>query len=98
MSLRGEPVEESAPLPDGREALVRVGVPDDPYVAKRDRDTVAVEVVIGEQVAASVTTVLEADQDGEARRLAREIAAGLRSGALEPTAHSIEPLADALPS
>ena len=30
----------------------------------------------------------------EARQLAREIAAGLESGKLEPTAGSIEPLAD----
>jgi hypothetical protein len=91
-------VEETAALPDGREALVRVGVPDDPYIPKRELDTVAIEIVIGDRVEATLNTILEADQDSEARALAREVAAGLRSGSLEPTAHSIEPLADSLPS
>src|SRR5437588_185746 len=44
MSLRGERVEHTATLPDGREALVRVGVPDDPYIPRRELDTVDVEV------------------------------------------------------
>src|ERR671934_77754 len=44
MSLRGEPVELTATLPDGREARVRVGVPDDPYIPRRELDTVDVEI------------------------------------------------------
>ena len=91
-------MEETSALPDGRQALVRIGVPDDPYVPKRELDTVAIEIVIGEQVAASLNTILDPDDDSDARRLAREIAAGLGSGELEPTAHSIEPLTDRLPS
>ena len=81
-------------LPDGRAALVRVGVPDDSYVAKKELDTVAVEIVLDERVAATVNTVLSVDQESEALALAREIVGGLESGSLEPTAGAIEPLAD----
>ena len=98
MSLRGEPVELTATLPDGREARVRVGVPDDPYIPRRELETVDVEISFDGRVAASVSTILEPEQDHEARQLAREIVAGLESGELEPTAAAIEPLADRLPS
>jgi hypothetical protein len=84
-------------LPDGREARVRVGVPDDPYVAKRELQTVAVEIVLDERVAASLNTVLSPDHESEARALALEIVAGLEAGELEPTAAAIEPLADRIP-
>jgi hypothetical protein len=94
MSLRGEPIQQSATLPDGRTLLVRVGVPEDSYIAKRELDTVDVELFDGEQHLAAVNTVLSADQDSEARALAREIVAGLESGELEPTAAALEPLAD----
>jgi hypothetical protein len=96
MSLRGRPVEQTARLPDGREARVRVGVPDDPYIAKRELDTVTVELLLDGTHAAAVNTVLDPDQSREARELAREIVAGLESGKLEPTASAIEPLADEL--
>ena len=96
MSLRGEPVELPATLPDGRPARVRVGVPDDSYIPRRELDTVAVELFVDERHAGAVTTVLDADQDSEARALAREIVTGLESGELEPTAGAIEPLADEL--
>ena len=98
MSLRGNPIELSATLPDGRQALVRVGVPDDPYIPRRELDTVDVEIVLDGRVAAAVNTILEPEQDHEARELAREIVAGLESGELQPTAGAIEPLADSLPS
>jgi hypothetical protein len=94
VSLRGHAAEATATLPDGREAVVRVGVPDDSYVPKRERSTVTAEIAIGDEVVAVVDTILEPEQDGEAVALAREIAAGLGSGALEPTAGAIEPLAD----
>jgi hypothetical protein len=94
MSLRGSRVEQEATLPDGRRASVLVGVPEDPYIPRRELATVDVELVIGEQVVAAVNTVLSPDQDGEARELAREIVSGLESGELEPTAAAIEPLAD----
>jgi hypothetical protein len=98
MSLRGDPVELTAMLPDGREARIRVGVPDDPYIPRRELDTVDVEIALDGRVAAAVNTILEPAQDHEARLLAREIVAGLESGELEPTAAAIEPLADRLPS
>lgn len=97
MSLRGHAAEATATLPDGREALVRVGVPDDSYVSARERSTVTAEIVIGEEVVAVVDTILEPEQDSEALALAREIASGLGTGALEPTAGAIEPLADSFP-
>ena len=98
MSLRGNRIELSATLPDGRQALVRVGVPDDPYIPRRELDTVDVEILLDGRVAAAVNTILEPEQEHEARELAREIVAGLESGELKPTAGAIEPLADSLPS
>ena len=73
-----------------------VGVPADDYVPARERDTVTIELRDGEAVLAVLDTVLDADEDSEARALAREVAAGLSSGELEPTAEAIEPLADRL--
>jgi hypothetical protein len=96
VSLRGHPVEESARLADGREVRVRVGVPNDSYVKKRDLNTVAVELFAGERPLASVNTILNPGQTNEARKLAREIVTGLEEGTLEPTAGAIEPLADRL--
>jgi hypothetical protein len=94
VSLNGRPVEQTATLPDGREVRIRVGVPDDPYIPKRELRTVDVELYDGEQHLAAVNTVLLPEQESEALALAREIVAGLESGELEPTAGAIEPLAD----
>jgi hypothetical protein len=44
VSLRGHVVEQSARLPDGRTALVRIAVADDGYIRRRDLDTVALEL------------------------------------------------------
>jgi hypothetical protein len=96
MSLRGHPIEETATLPDGRALRVRVGVPNDSYIDKRELDTVDVELFDGERSLAFVNTVLDADQSSEALELAREVVRGLESGELEPTAAAIEPLADRL--
>ena len=93
MSLRGHPVRELATLPDGRDVAVEIAVASDPYIQER-LSTVALEVRAGEEVLATLNTVLEPEQESEARALAREIAAGLESGALEPTAGALEPLAD----
>ena len=98
MTLRGRPVEERAVLPDGREVTVRVAVPEDPYIAKREMDTVALELWAGEEALASVNTVLEPEQTSEARALAREVADGLESGELEATAGALEPLAARIPT
>ncbi len=96
MSLRGRTIEQTATLPDGREMIVHVGVPEDPYIPRAQMETVDVELHSGGTVLAAVNTVLDPDQEGEAAELAREIAMGLESGELEPTAAAIEPLADTL--
>ena len=95
MSLRGEPIEATATLPDGRAVRVWIGVPEDSYIRRRELDTVDIELsLVGGNHLAAVNTVLDADQVSEARELAREIVAGLESGKLEPTAAALEPLAD----
>jgi hypothetical protein len=94
VSLRGRPVEQTATLPDGGEVRVRVGVPEDPYIRRRELETVDVELFVGDRAVAAVNTVLAPEQESEALQLAREIVAGLESGKLEPTAAAIEPLAD----
>lgn len=96
MSLRTSPIEQTATLPDGRSVLVRVGVPDDSYIAKRELETVDVELFDGHEHLAAVNTLLAPDQESEALELARAIVAGLESGELQPTAGAIEPLADRL--
>jgi hypothetical protein len=94
MSLRGEPIDVTATLPDGRTVRIRIGVPEDSYIARRELDTVDIELFDGDQHLAAVNTVLGAEQESEARALARKIVAGLESGDLEPTAAALEPLAD----
>jgi hypothetical protein len=96
MSLRARSIEETATLPDGRTIVVRVGLPRDSYIKQSDLDTVEIELRERDRSIAVVNTVLDADQDDEARELAREVTAGLASGELEPTAGAIEPLADRL--
>ncbi len=97
VSLRSRPVEQTARLPDGREVVVRVGVPDDSYIPKRELDTVDVEIRAGAEVLAVVASILSPEHESEARALAREIASGLEQGTLDPTAGAIEPLADRMP-
>jgi hypothetical protein len=94
MSLRGNPVEQRASLPGGGEARVRVAVPEDSYVPRRELETVDVELYVDGRAVAAVNTVLSPEQESEALELAREIVSGLESGQLEPTAAAIEPLAD----
>jgi hypothetical protein len=88
-------VQETAKLPDGRQAEIWLGVPTDDYVPARELDTVALEVRVDGEVVAALNTVLGPEQTSEGRRLARDIAEGLSSGRLEPTAGALEPLADA---
>jgi hypothetical protein len=96
MSLRGRSVERTATLPDGRNVVVHVGVPEDPYIPRAQLETVDVELHSGGHVLAAVNTVLDPDQESEAEQLAREIVQKLEAGELEPTASAIEPLADTL--
>jgi hypothetical protein len=96
VSLRGAPLEAEVTIPDGRIVRVRVGVPEDSYIPKRELDTVTVELYANGEHIAAVNTVLDADQTDGAHELLQEIATGLESGALPPTAGAIEPLADRL--
>jgi hypothetical protein len=96
VTLRANPVEDEATLPDGRVVQVRVGLADDSYIAARELNTVTLELIGDGEHVAAVTTLLRADQDGEARDLAREVVVGLENGTLEPTAGAIEALADRL--
>lgn len=91
-------MRETATLPDGREVVVAIGVADDPYVRRRELDTVALELRAGDEVLVALNTLLGPEHTSEARALAREIAAGLGSGELEPTAGALEPLADSIPA
>jgi hypothetical protein len=94
VSLHGNPVFESAHLPDGRNARIRVGIAEDPYVADKDSTTVVLEVRVGNGVAAVIDTVLAPDQVEAARHLAARVRDGLASGDLEPATSSLERLAD----
>ena len=94
MSLNGRPIEKTAVLPDGREVSVRIGIPEDSYIARKELRTVDVELYTADEHLAAVNSVLLPEQETEALALARHIVAGLESGELEPTAGAIEPLAD----
>jgi hypothetical protein len=96
VSLRAAPLEEEATLPNGSVVRVRVGLAEDSYIPQRELDTVTVEILGHGEHLAAVSTVLDADQEGEARDLLHEIVTGLESGELAPTAGAIEPLADRL--
>ena len=98
MSLRAQPIEQPAALPDGRQVVVRVGIPEDPYLPRREIETVAIELIEDGEVAATVNTVLRPEHEREARALASDVAARLESGDLQPTAGALEPLADRIPS
>ena len=77
---------------------MRVTVPEDPYIATKELDTVTLELWEREEAVASVPTLLEPEHTSEARALAREVASGLEAGELEPTAGALEPLAARMPS
>ena len=94
MTLHGHPVVRTVRLPDGRTATISVGLLPDPYVREEEIDTVSVELSVDGEHAAFVNSVLDADDDEAASRLADEIAEGLESGRLEPSASAIEPLAE----
>jgi hypothetical protein len=94
VSLHGNPIIETAHLPDGRNARIRVGIAEDSYIADRDSNTVVLEVRIGRAVAAVIDTVLGASEETEARHLAGRVRDGLSSGELEPTTSALERLAD----
>jgi len=97
VSLRTYTIEREAKLPDGRVALVRLGLAVDAYIPKREQETVVLELRFGEHVEAALNTVLDPDQEDEGAELVREIVENLESGRINPTAHALEQYADRLP-
>jgi len=74
-----------------------LGLAQDDYIAKREQDTVVLELRIGEHVAAVLDTILDPEQEDEGAKLVRDIAEKLERGELEPTAAALEPFTDSLP-
>lgn len=95
MSLRSAPAVVEASLPDGGSVTVWVGVPDDPYIGNQETN-VDLQLREGASVLATVTTVLDVEQEHEAHELAREVQAALESGEATLSASSIEQYADRL--
>ncbi len=85
-----------ASLPDGGTVTVWVGVPEDSYLAPKDVTNVDLQLREGDQVLATVTTVLDPDQEAEAHALAREVQSALETGEAALTAAALEPFADRL--
>jgi hypothetical protein len=97
MSLRTAPVIEHASLPGRGTVTVWVGIPDDPYIEDKSQlTTVDIQLHEGNGVVASLSTVLEPDQESEARSLAREVKAAIESGEIGLHASELEPFADKL--
>ena len=90
-------MEERTVLPSGREVTLRIGLAEDSYVPPAELDTVALVLRSGDEVLAAINTVLEPEHASEARALAREAAAALASGEVEPTAGGLEPFATRIP-
>ena len=85
MTLRAGPLEHDATLPDGRVVRVRIGLPEDGYIRARELRTVTVELYGNGEHLAAVSSILEPEQEDEARAMLRRIVAGLESGELPPT-------------
>ena len=96
VTLRAQPIVEHAELPGGGTVAVWVGVPEDPYIDRRELTSVDLQLHEGANVLASVTTVLEPSQDSEARQLAREVRRAIEAGEMPLTAAALEPFADRL--
>lgn len=96
MSLRGAPIVEHATLPEGGSVTIWVGVPDDPYIDKKNLSTVAIQLHEGNAVIASLSTVLDPEQTSEALQLAREVKAAIEAGEIGLHASELEPFADRL--
>jgi len=97
VSLRTTPILEHATLPGGGVVTVWVGIPDDPYIEDKSAlTTIDIQLYEGNAVVASLSTVLEPDQESEARALAREVKAAIEAGEIGLNASELEPFADRL--
>ena len=93
VTLRADPIVEHAELPGGGTVIVWVGVPDDPYIDRSELRSVDLQLHEGDNVLASVTTVLEPTQDSQARQLAREVRSAIEAGDIPLTAAALESFA-----
>lgn len=97
MSLLVSPIIEHASLPGGGTVTVWVGIVDDAYIDDKSQlTTVDIQLHEGNSVVASLSTVLEARQESEARALAREVKAAIEAGEIGLHASELEPFADKL--
>jgi hypothetical protein len=97
MPLRATPVIEHATLPGGGTVTIWVGIPDDAYIDDKSQlTTVDIQLQEGNAVVASLSTVLEPDQESEAHALAREVKAAIEAGEIGLHASELEPFADKL--
>ena len=97
MTLRASPIVEYAALPEGGTITVWVGIPDDAYYDDKSQlTTVDIQLHEGNAVVATLSTVLDPDQESEARQLAREVKAALEAGEIGLHASELEPFADRL--
>lgn len=97
VSLRSTPVVEHARLPQGGSVEIWVGVPDDPYIDDRSQlSTVDIQLREGRGVVASMSTVLDPENESAALALAREVRAALERGDIGLSAEALEPFADRL--
>jgi hypothetical protein len=97
MTLRSSPAIEHASLPGGGTVTVWVGVPDDPYIDDKSQLTnVDLQLHEGNAIVASITTVLDPDQESEAHALARDVKAAIEAGEVGLHAGELERFADQL--
>jgi hypothetical protein len=97
VTLRASPIVEHAALPEGGTITVWVGIPDDAYYDDKSQlTTVDIQLHEGNAVVASLSTVLDPEQESEARQLAREVKAALEAGEIGLHASELEPFADRL--
>jgi hypothetical protein len=97
MSLRTQPAVEHAALPNGGTVTVWVGVPDDPYYDDKSQlTTVDLQLHEGSAVVATISTVLDPDQESEAHQLARDVKAAIEAGEVGLHANELERFADQL--
>lgn len=88
---------EHATLPGGGTIEVWVGVPDDPYYDDKSAlTTVDIQLREGTNTIATLSTVLDPDQESAAIGLARDVKAALEAGEIGLHASELEPFADRL--
>jgi hypothetical protein len=86
-----------AALPGGGTVEVWVGVPDDPYYDDKSAlTTVDIQLREGSSTIATLSTVLDPDQESEAHVLARDVKAAIEAGEIGLHASELEPFADRL--